>query len=124
MRNHFFDEIVQTSNFICMRNKTSARSWFCATQKLGFVSHPIKNLSRLENDTEKHPSPSVKPEIYSFRSLCFVFSVCVLWCVIVLLHDSTIPVATGWRRPKSIRGQFARRRTTSHGILLLSLRHP
>lgn len=93
-------------NFFCIRNKTSARSWFCPTQKLGFVSHPIKNLSRLEKDTEKHPSPSEKPEIYSFTSLCFVFSVGVLWRVIVLLHDSTIPVAAGWRRPKSIRGQF------------------
>ena len=82
-------------NFFCMRNSTSARSWFCPTQKLGFVSHPIKNLSHLEKDTEKHPSPSEKPEIYSPRSLCFVFSVGVLWRVIVLLHDSTIPVATG-----------------------------
>src|SRR3989344_9546358 len=88
MRNHFFDEIVQTSNFICMRNNSSARSWFCATQKLGFVSHPIKNLSRLENDTEKHPSPSEKPEIYSFRFRSRVFSVGVLWRVIVLLHDT------------------------------------
>lgn len=93
-------------NFFCIRNNTSARSWFCATQKLGFVSHPIKNLSRLEKDTEKHPSPSVKPEIYSFRFLDFIFSVGVLWRIIVLLHDSTIPVAAGWRRPKSIRGQL------------------
>lgn len=65
-------------NFFCIRNRISARSWFCPTQKLGFVSHPIKNFSRLEKDTEKHPSPSEKPEIYSLRSLCLFFSVCVL----------------------------------------------
>jgi hypothetical protein len=39
-------------------------------------------------------------------SRCFVFSVCVLWRVIVLLHDTTIPVANGCWRPKSIRGQL------------------
>ena len=92
-------------NFSCMRNNTSARSWFWATQKLGFVSHPTRNLSRLEKDTEKHPSPSAKPEIYSFILRALTFSVGVLWRTIVLLHDSTILVAARWRRPKSIRAQ-------------------
>ena len=68
-----------------MRYKTSALSWFCATQKLGFVSHPMRNFARREKDTEKHPSPSANPEMYAGR---FCFRVGVLWRLLMYTHDS------------------------------------
>jgi hypothetical protein len=86
-----------------MRYSTSERSSFWLTEKLGRVSIPIVSLSRFKNETLKHPSPSVYPEIYSYIFLSVErrrVMVVILWCI-----KYTISVTAVRRWHQSLRGE-------------------
>src|SRR6266516_788969 len=52
-----------------MAARTSARSAFWLTEKLGLTSHPVRNFMRGENETVKQPSPSTYPDMYEEMSI-------------------------------------------------------
>src|SRR5438874_2572607 len=52
----------------CNANRTSERSPFWLTDRLGLTSQPTNSVGRGENETVKHPSPSTYPERYDGRS--------------------------------------------------------
>src|SRR5215218_11454950 len=51
-----------------MRRRTSARSPFWLTERLGLTSQPTTSLARGEIETVKQPSPSTYPEMYAERN--------------------------------------------------------
>jgi hypothetical protein len=52
----------------CSTCRTSARSPFWLTEKLGLTSHPTSSVARGAIETVKHPSPSAYPEMYAERN--------------------------------------------------------
>src|SRR5258707_15391329 len=57
--------------YCCISNRTSERSPFWLTDRLGRTSQPTTSVGLGEIETVKHPSPSTYPEMYEGRSTVF-----------------------------------------------------